>query len=93
MLGAAVAAGAAVVDVALDIDTSAVTAPRAGGAGVAAGAAVLTIALRIDAITVAVYRVLIEAANLTDPNAFGVAAGFVERAGRSAGSTVVPVTL
>jgi hypothetical protein len=30
---------------------------------------------------------------LTDRNAFGVAADFVERAGRSAGSTVVPVAL
>ena len=93
VLGAAVAAGAAVVDVALDVDTGAATAARAGGAGVAAGAAVGPVALQSDAITVAVCRVLIEASDLTDSNAFGVATGFVKRAGRSAGSTIVPVAL
>jgi hypothetical protein len=77
--------------VAVDIHAVAAAATGSAGAFVTAGTAVIPIALQIDAITVAVCRVLIEAADLTDPNAFGVAAGFVKRAGRTAGSTIVPV--
>jgi hypothetical protein len=81
------------VDIALDVDAGAATTASAGGAGVAAGAAIVPVTLQVDAFAVAVCRTVVEAADLTDPNALGVAAGFVECAGRSAGSAVAPVAL
>jgi hypothetical protein len=93
VFGAGIAAGAAMIDIALDVDAGAATTASASRAGVAAGAAIVPVTLQVDAFAVAVCRTVVEAANLTDRDAFSIAANFVEPADVTAGAAVVPVTL